>query len=174
MCPDAFGAATKEGLSSLTVFAIKISDFYLYKGFLHPTITLFLDTEYLLHTCFGLRPKKSLLAVCILLLSTPSYTWNIAVAFQGPDQEWVFVMLNTVQTEIMRSICFGEIKSALRQDLYPPGEMCSCWSSGWPWRGKARIGGATEIYLMAISTPGDLGGDKQPKFCIVCHHLVPG
>ena len=144
MSPDVFGATTKEGLSSLIVFAIKIRDFYLYKGFLCVTITRFFDIKYFLHAC--LKTQKSQLVVCILLLSTLSYTWNIAVAFQGPDQEWVPVTQNAAQTEIKRSTCFGEIKSTLRQDLYPPGEACSCRSSGWPWRGKASISGATWIY----------------------------
>lgn len=64
------------------------------------------------------KTQKSLLVVCILLLPTQSDTWNIAVAFQGPDQEWVPVTLNAVQIEIKRSIGFGKIKSTLRQDLY--------------------------------------------------------
>jgi len=78
-----------------------------------------------------LKTLKSQLDSCILLLSTLSYTWNIAVAFQSPDQQWVPVVLNAAQTEIKRNICFGEIKSTLRQDLYPPGETCSCRSAGW-------------------------------------------
>lgn len=76
MSPDIFGATTKEGLSSLIVFAIKIRDFYLYKGFLCPMITLFLDTKYLLLIWFGIRPK-SCCWLCVFSFFAPCPTPGI-------------------------------------------------------------------------------------------------
>lgn len=73
--------------------------------------------------------KTQKFVVCILL-SILSHTWNIAAVFQGPGP----VTLNVVQTEIKGSICSEEIRYTIRQDLNPPGELSSCWVSGWPRR----------------------------------------